>query len=837
MRNLIFILFIASACTNIKNKVTETTYEKPVVVEENFVYQVEDVVINNGKVKYVSFETNLEDGLFEMNCFGENSQKSFYKVLVQEKVAKSYIAESYFSLPTARKCFLKGEHVINLSVSPFNNKSEKLNVPKGKIDLSKEDLARVIREKEIKRNMYEKTADTYLFETEFDVPLSSFITSHYGNVRLFNNKKRSQHLGNDFRAAVGVPIPAANRGRVVFTGNLFFSGNLVVLDHGLDIFTLYGHLSKIRVNLGDMVNKGDIVGTAGKTGRVSGPHLHWGVRIGGHSVDGFSLVRDLISLKIMKWQNSVQVFIDPFIKENNKYLTERAEHLGTQHGYQIIFDKYKIKDLLSAKIILFEELTESIQELAKNPSHYFIQLDQPNLDLFSAQEKLKNSFNVQDEVQLESVFGVIQIILDNSASKLKKIIVNEGLGHLAKLLQVAKEQVDLTSDQTLIIDRFGKNIFELYEITEIVESLELLSPDLVTQNLSIKTLGDILFERRQENFIPLNLTTENTLFLCWQGKTVNAKEIALIYQVLEECFKNHSVLLDSIEARLKWESRLSNFDLPIVTFDEIGEILIHNKHFVELNISTKECLSFSHNDQITIRKNIYRVIKKNTQNSHQEFIFVPVNDFLVQSDRPSYEELGIISSSVAHELNNPLAGISAALDLLLLDDFSPDTVSELKEMKKGVHRCRNLVEIFLGFSKVKSELVSPNTKNIEVESVFSQAVELIRFRLIENNVTLKVNFKQRQNLQVQFDESVMTMIFYLLLGEILTSFSHHKLVVRGGSKQLSIGFEEESESLKISFSKDISLATTFLDSKLISHLFDLMNSQVKLENNTIKINL
>lgn len=290
MKYLVFILFLS--CTNIKNKVNETSFEKPLEVKEEFTYQVEDVVINNGKVKYVSFETDLEDGLFELDCFGDKSQKSFYKLLVQDKIAKAYIAESYFSLPTARKCFLKGELVLNLLIKPYNYKSEKLNVPKGKIDLSKKDLARVIREKEIKRKMYEKSADTYLFNSEFEVPLNSYITSHYGNIRLFNNKKRSQHLGNDFRAAVGVPIPAANRGRVVYTGNLFFSGNLVVIDHGLDIFTLYGHLSKIKVNLGDMVNRGDIVGLAGKTGRVSGPHLHWGVRMGGKSVDGFSLVRE-----------------------------------------------------------------------------------------------------------------------------------------------------------------------------------------------------------------------------------------------------------------------------------------------------------------------------------------------------------------------------------------------------------------------------------------------------------------------------------------------------------------------------------------------------------------
>lgn len=290
MKYLVLVILIG--CTNIKNKVNETSYEKPLQEKDEFTYQVEDVEIKNGKVKFVSFDTDLDDGLYEMNCFGEKSEKAFYKILIQEKVAKAYIAESYFSLPTTRKCFLKGEHVLNLLVKPYAYKSEKLNVPKGKVDLSKKDLDRVIREKKITEKIYENSADTYLFDSEFRIPLSSYITSHYGNIRLFNNKKRSQHLGNDFRAAVGVPIPAANRGRVVFTGNLFFSGNLVVIDHGLDIFTLYGHLSKIKVNLGDIVNKGDIVGLAGRTGRVSGPHLHWGVKMGGKSVDGFSLVKE-----------------------------------------------------------------------------------------------------------------------------------------------------------------------------------------------------------------------------------------------------------------------------------------------------------------------------------------------------------------------------------------------------------------------------------------------------------------------------------------------------------------------------------------------------------------
>lgn len=290
MRALFFILLVS--CTNIQIKETKVAHSHESQKEEKFEYQVEDISVKNGKVKFVRFETNLDNGLYEINCLNGKSVKSTYKVSVQEKYAHSYIAESYFSGPHSKKCFLKGEHVLNINVGAYPYKKEKLNVAKGKVDLSKKDLERVIREKEIKKNIYKNSADTFLFDSSFDIPLTSYITSHYGNIRLFNNKKRSQHLGNDFRAAVGVPIPSANRGRVVYTGDLFFSGKLVVIDHGLDIFTLYGHLSKIKVKKGDMVNKGDIVGLAGRTGRVSGPHLHWGVKMGGSNIDGFSLVQE-----------------------------------------------------------------------------------------------------------------------------------------------------------------------------------------------------------------------------------------------------------------------------------------------------------------------------------------------------------------------------------------------------------------------------------------------------------------------------------------------------------------------------------------------------------------
>jgi murein DD-endopeptidase MepM/ murein hydrolase activator NlpD len=112
----------------------------------------------------------------------------------------------------------------------------------------------------------------------------------YGIKRVYNKAHRGQHLGTDFRAPGGVAVPAVNRGRIMFAGDLFYTGGTVIIDHGMDIFTVYGHLSEVKVEAGQIVNAGDIVALSGNTGRSSGPHLHWGVKIHGHYIDGYSLI-------------------------------------------------------------------------------------------------------------------------------------------------------------------------------------------------------------------------------------------------------------------------------------------------------------------------------------------------------------------------------------------------------------------------------------------------------------------------------------------------------------------------------------------------------------------
>ena len=139
------------------------------------------------------------------------------------------------------------------------------------------------------RELVRKTLAAYvperLWTLPFDRPVPGDVSSLFGLKRVFNGQPRGLHRGLDLRGTEGTPIVACADGRVALTGDLYFSGNVVYINHGEGVFTAYLHLSEILVQNGDRVRKGQVVGLVGATGRVTGPHLHLSLLVPGESVD------------------------------------------------------------------------------------------------------------------------------------------------------------------------------------------------------------------------------------------------------------------------------------------------------------------------------------------------------------------------------------------------------------------------------------------------------------------------------------------------------------------------------------------------------------------------
>lgn len=248
-----------------------------------------DMVILPGQIRWVEFPVNGEK--VKLTC--RDKEIKFSRTGTQ---GRAVIMESYFSNLDPFKCLVysneKVTHELQFKVIDKEYFAEQLRVDPKRIKLSPKDQKQADEEQLVLNQIYASSVNELQFSRPFAQPMESQVTSVYGTKRVYNKQKKGQHLGIDYRASIGDKVPASNRGRVVFAGDLFYTGGTVIIDHGLDIFTVYGHLSKTTVNAGDIVDRGDLIGLSGNSGRTSGPHLHWGVKIQGQYVDGMALIEE-----------------------------------------------------------------------------------------------------------------------------------------------------------------------------------------------------------------------------------------------------------------------------------------------------------------------------------------------------------------------------------------------------------------------------------------------------------------------------------------------------------------------------------------------------------------
>ncbi len=155
---------------------------------------------------------------------------------------------------------------------------------------SQEQLDRIAKERKRMEAAYARFSPEAIAPLAFKQPVGGRISGAFGLHRYFNGEPRNRHNGLDIAAPRHTPIGAPQKAEVIKTDDLFFCGKMVLLDHGQGLLTLYCHLESIAVRAGDRVDQGEVIGTVGSSGRATGPHLHWGVRLNGVWVDPTLLV-------------------------------------------------------------------------------------------------------------------------------------------------------------------------------------------------------------------------------------------------------------------------------------------------------------------------------------------------------------------------------------------------------------------------------------------------------------------------------------------------------------------------------------------------------------------
>ena len=182
------------------------------------------------------------------------------------------------------------ERLYTLSVVAKAYPTRRLTVAPRYVEPPPDVVERITREAQQQTEIFATDTPDRFWRGGWSRPVPGEATSAFGSRSVFNGQPRRPHSGADFRAATGTPVKAPNGGRVVMTGDTYFSGGSVILDHGWGLYSYFAHLSKILVQEGDRVEAGQGVGHAGATGRVTGPHLHWTLRLSGARVDPLSLM-------------------------------------------------------------------------------------------------------------------------------------------------------------------------------------------------------------------------------------------------------------------------------------------------------------------------------------------------------------------------------------------------------------------------------------------------------------------------------------------------------------------------------------------------------------------
>ena len=234
--------------------------------------------------------TAVEGRVGQRTIYFQQSGASFTGLIGADIEAKPGLSKLLLLATTQRGTVHERKVPVYIKAKTF--RTESFTVAPGFDQVSPESAAEINREQADFARAFAFSSAERLWEAPFVRPVPQEASaSSFGSRRIINGSPRAPHSGTDLSAPLGTEVVASNYGRVVLIGNYFFAGGSVVLDHGGGLFTMYFHLSEFKVEQGSWVKRGDIIGLSGASGRVTGPHLHWGARLAGARIDPLELLK------------------------------------------------------------------------------------------------------------------------------------------------------------------------------------------------------------------------------------------------------------------------------------------------------------------------------------------------------------------------------------------------------------------------------------------------------------------------------------------------------------------------------------------------------------------
>jgi len=499
------------------------------------------------------------------------------------------------------------------------------------------------------------------------------------------------------------------------------------------------------------------------------------------------------SLHILSPGNELRICL----LENNQGLFSFGQNLNESLADAVLDDSIDIKQL---EWLVLPGLMKIVRKIESD----FIQLGLKNIRKFELKAKQIFTKKSEDVFSSEFLLGYTHLLVDLE----KELIQADDLTKLDKVLkQFTKNNIE-------------RSKFQLFS-----------SQDIAALRPSDHFLL-LPYFKGEFTAVEMNWNEDDSLKLLKR---------LLFFYTLVNYLKGQHKIDDSFHDESLWESVLDAIPFPVALLSNQGEVHQHNTLFAKLSFPPSRCLRLKIREKILINDIPYNIFRKDIHHMDQEkilFVFFTESFFLKGDGNltPTGQELGIISSSIAHELNNPIAGIQAALSLLLLDsELDNEATQTLTEMKSGSLRCKQLIETFLGFSRANPRNISVSDISVStIDLCYQQAQNLLRFRTVESGIRFNFESIKHANFRSQVNPSLLTMTFYLILGELMTLYSHQMLVANKNQIEKVIRGEiiESSQEIQIQL-HELNIANLSL-SKLIQNLLNIENFVLQLSDYSLR---